>query len=299
MSLDLSHLNHRDEERLIHFKKTFNDSKVVFLTCSSDLGVQLNGGRRGSEYGPRAILSILEKMTFKKAIPWCEVEVTKKSTSLLKMQENEKESMFETMKQDPQKTYIALGGGHDHVFPFLTSLEKIHPNKDWHIINIDAHLDTRTDATIHSGTPFRQWDQHHQKNYQITQLGIHDFSNSLSTRSPLKNGKQEIFKALELNQLSKTELKNFLEKTFPKNESTMYFLSLDADALSANSLEAVSAPNPSGLDFQVVSEIFRYFQDELKGAAVGVYEYNPLYDNLSCKGARTLAALLYPFLENS
>ena len=59
-------------------------------------------------------------------------------------------------------------------------------------------------------------------------------------------------------------------------------------------MEAVSAVNPEGLPMQRVRDIFAFYQDLPQQKKIyGIYEYNPVFDNLSCKGARTLAALIY------
>ena len=45
-------------------------------------------------------------------------------------------------------------------------------------------------------------------------------------------------------------------------------------------------------------ESLAYAIDELKCQHFGIFEYNPLYDNLSQKGARTLAALIYQIMDD-
>ena len=55
------------------------------------------------------------------------------------------------------KKIFHLGGGHDHIYPLLMSLEKTQNYKHLKVLNLDAHLDTRTDEFAHSGTPFRQF----------------------------------------------------------------------------------------------------------------------------------------------
>jgi formiminoglutamase len=80
-------------------------------------------------------------------------------------------------------------------------------------------------------------------------------------------------------------------------ENILPILSLDADALNAAYMEGVSAVNPRGLSLEVVSDIFDfYFKLDTEKKYCGIYEYNPLYDNLSAKGARILASLIYPYL---
>ena len=70
-----------------------------------------------------------------------------------------------------------------------------------------------------------------------------------------------------------------------------------ADAIDAGVMEGVSAVNHRGLPYDFIEDVLLYAIDELKCQHFGFFEYNPVYDNLSQKGARALAALIYQIMD--
>ena len=174
-----------------------------------------------------------------------------------------------------------IGGGHDHIFPLLMSLRD---KKAIHVVNIDAHLDTRAEPLFHSGTPFRQFADLYPGHFRLTQLGIHPFANEPAAYKDL-SAEMKVFSPRELS----SGRGSF---AFRKEEFTL--LSLDCDALAAEIMEGVSAVNPAGLSLDCVREIFDcYGKIDQQQKVYGIYEYNPLMDNLSQKGARAVASLIY------
>ena len=167
------------------------------------------------------------------------------------------------------------------------------------IINLDAHLDTRTDEAPNSGTPFRQLANEFDGELEIIQLGIHDFANSLSTMSHLPNCREVVATYEDVRvgtkDFSKTE--KFLARVIPFQKETTYIFSLDADVIEAGIMEGVSAVNHRGLPYDFIEDVLLYAIDELKCQHFGLFEYNPVYDNLSQKGARALAALIYQVMD--
>jgi formiminoglutamase len=168
------------------------------------------------------------------------------------------------------------------------------------LINLDAHLDTRTDANPNSGTPFRQIAAQFDGELEIIQLGIHDFANSISTMSNLPKAKEVVatYEDVRFGTKDFTETDKFLKRVIPYHEDTVYVFSLDADALESGIMEGVSAVNHRGLPYDFVEDVLLYSIDELKCQHFGFFEYNPVYDNLSQKGARTLASLIYQIMDD-
>jgi formiminoglutamase len=65
-------------------------------------------------------------------------------------------------------------------------------------------------------------------------------------------------------------------------------------------MEGVSAVNHQGLNSNQVLEILLTILNSKKGKKYfGFYEYNPIYDNLSQKGARFIASLIFRILEKN
>jgi formiminoglutamase len=94
-----------------------------------------------------------------------------------------------------------------------------------------------------------------------------------------------------------TQNRKALERMIPFERDALYFFSLDSDAIDAGVMEGVSAVNHKGLPLQFVDELLTYCLDVLKTKHFGIYEYNPVFDNLSQKGARALSSLIYKILD--
>jgi formiminoglutamase len=291
---NMPHLKHLSGRNLDRVKRNLSSHElcdVQILTSSSDLGVVRNGGRRGSNFGPQAILSNVLKLASHQSIKKFAInEVSGNSFD----QETDAKNIARYLKN--KGPIIHIGGGHDHIYPFLKAINQNY--KKITVINIDPHLDTRMDKTFHSGTPFRQFSEVVEGDFHLIQFGFHNFTNPDSNLTPLPNGKMDIISFEEIKNETKNFslpvkklLEKYLEKKFEADHALV--LSLDCDALHAGIMEGVSAVNHEGLPLYVVEEIL----NQLRPNYFGIYEYNPVYDNLSEKGARALASLIYKILD--
>lgn len=299
--LILENAKDRDQERVIKNKSALSLSDLIFLKSSTDIGTIRNMGRRGSNFAPEAILSVVKKLSDHDCLKWSDIEI---GNLLLEeenfdLAQNEYISHILALTKDNQhKKWIHLGGGHDHVYPFLMGLNQIH--KHITVINIDAHLDTRTDSFKNSGTPFRQFAENHEGEFTLIQIGIHDFANTKSTMTNLPRTKEVVATYEDIIKLTNyfTNFESVFNRLIPYDPKQTYVFSLDADALCAGVMEGVSAVNHRGLPYHFVEEILNYSLKTLKAKHFGIYEYNPVYDNLSQKGARALAGLIYQVMDN-
>lgn len=293
-------MSKNENRALTKIATLFNkQGNISILKSSSDIGVIRNFGRAGSRYAPKAICHQFKSMT-KHSIQqtFRETEISSQeleNQNFNQAQIAESQIILEELKLKKSK-YIHLGGGHDHIYPMLIACEQ-NGFKNIIVLNLDAHCDTRIDGDHHSGTPFRQFDDQTKINFKLVQYGIHSFANSESTLSPLKS-KCEIFFADEVINFDETNINKKLAQIFDNHDlNTAIILSLDCDAIDSMNMEAVSAVNHSGISAQHINSIVRYFA-KLKTNATkifGVYEYNPVYDNLSNKGSRLIAKFIYDF----
>ena len=296
-----SHLENRGKDRLeiIFQNKKSPTLNHLFFTSGYDLGVCRNGGRRGASFAPKAILAVLKKMAlhphFKSESARIEPINIVEEEDFEKFQQRQTEFISSKIKESPKTSIIHLGGGHDHIYSLLCALNF---HKKITVLNIDAHLDTRVDSTSHSGTPFRQFSKEVKGEFNLIQLGIHQYSNAESNYQKLKKGNMKIISSSELAKASLGgNLSKLLTDHIPLQSDALTVLSLDCDGLSCSYMEGVSAVNPHGLSMQTVSDIFTYYKNGINHPPiVGIYEYNPLYDNLSQKGARVISTLLYNLL---
>lgn len=291
----------RDLERLINNKTEMALADILFMKFSSDIGTIRNMGRRGSLFAPEAILSVVKKLACHNLLKWSDVELadpTAEKENFKEAQKNLAQKIEQLLSKNPRaEKFIYLGGGHDYIYPTVKAIN--HFTKKLVVINLDAHLDTRTDKEPNSGTPFRQLAQDFDGEIEIVQLGIHDFANSISTMSNLGKGKEVVatYEDVRFGTKDFTETDKFLARVIPYQKDTTYIFSLDADAMEAGVMEGVSAVNHRGLPYDFIEDVLLYSIDELKCQHFGIFEYNPVYDNLSQKGARTLAALIYQIMD--
>lgn len=301
--LILENSKNRDDERLIKNRARPSEADILFFKSSSDIGTIRNSGRRGSNYAPEAILNIIKKLAQHNQQTWSDIEI---SNPILEEEsfEHAQEEYAQTLgtaldSYTKAQKFIYLGGGHDHVYPLLKALNKKF--KKIKVINIDAHLDTRVDEFVNSGTPFRQFANEFEGSFELIQIGIHDFANTKSTMNDLGRAKEVVATYDDLKHLTSnfTQNRKLFERMIPYDREAFYLFSLDADALESGVMEGVSAVNHRGLPYHFVEEILTYCQEVLKVKHFGFYEYNPVYDNLSQKGARTLASFIYRIMDQA
>ncbi len=283
-------LSHRSSSTMKSSKDSPNvESKTSIIHSPFDEGVVRNGGRRGSKFGPKAIQAQLDKLafhshksTYKTYILSDESECFSKTQSLHTKQ------IANILESDLTKNVIHLGGGHDHIYPFISAIKKSYKNKNIHIINLDAHLDTRKDDLVHSGTPFRQILKD-SPNIRLTQLGIHRYANVIENYQDIP---MEVYHMDQLRaQTQNFSNSDFIDQLMKPNE--LVVLSLDCDALKASDMQAVSAVNHDGIPIEFFKDLLRKIVLREDPSIIGIYEYNPLYDTLAASDARKLAAIIY------
>lgn len=272
----------------------------LFLKSSSDIGVIRNGGRNGARFAPQSLLSTFKKFAATEELKnysFKAFEVASEEEERAEFhsaQIKEAGRISEILKKFPRSKICHVGGGHDHIFPLLTALAGQF--KKVIVINIDAHADTRTDESFHSGTPFRQFARDFHGEFSIYQIGLHSFANSLSTVSPLEKGKSVSLYKKDLTEENLDSVFNSIEKDLDKDTCVVF--SLDADALSGHEVPGVSAVNPQGLTLRELNSLWKRYRGlSLNHETVlGIYELNPVYDTLASVSMRTIGSFVYSTL---
>lgn len=281
---------------------TSSSKKCLILKSSSDVGVIRNGGRNGARFAPQSFLSTFKKFaanTIVRDYSFEDFEVANPDeerqdfhSAQLKQSERIKKILNE--QKDNNARIVHLGGGHDHIYPLLSALGSGYQKII--VINVDAHADTRTDEQFHSGTPFRQFAKDYQGSLLLYQVGLHPFTNTFSTLSPLERGYTEILWKKNLNE---ENINNLFEKIKTEmDDTTAVIFSLDADALAGHEVPGVSAVNPDGLTKNELLKLWRGYQElTLKhGTILGIYELNPVYDTLAGISMRTTGSFFFETL---
>jgi formiminoglutamase len=272
----------------------------IFLKSSTDRGVVRNGGRNGAKYAPQSFLATLKRYStpqLTEQLYFQEIEVSderKEIDDFAVAQIEETKKIENSLRKYPLSNIIHLGGGHDHIFPFLCAASSKY--KKIIVINVDAHADTRTDAAPNSGTPFRDFSEFYEGEFILFQIGLLPFANSISTLSKLKSGNQDILWRQEATR------ENFIQ-LFGKISSlitaeTQVVLSIDSDAIAGHELPGVSAVNPHGLslsDLEFIGELYIKLQKN-HPQMIGIYELNPVYDTLASLSMRAMTRFCYQMI---
>ena len=233
----MTKLNNRDLERIISNLSDLNEANILFLNYSSDIGTIRNQGRRGSLYAPEAILNIVKKLSSHNLKKWTSVEIANPKDESENFENTQKKYIQKAIQTLAQTSLVEkviyLGGGHDHIYPSVMAINE--SSKNVVVINLDAHLDTRTDAEANSGTPFRQLDRDFVGDLEIIQLGIHEYANSISTMSNLTHAKEVVatYEDVRFGTKDFTETEKFLKRIIPFNKEATYVFSLDSDVLAS------------------------------------------------------------------
>lgn len=287
----------RFSESVASLFKEGSTPDVVFLKSSSDWGVMRNGGRNGARFAPQSFLTFFKRLTLTESMRKMVFLDQEVSSQNLEKEDFNQAQILETkaiealFKQHNLSTFIHIGGGHDHIFPLLSSLH----SKKIIVVNIDAHADTRVDDEAHSGNPFRRFAKNHPQ-FELYQIGLHPFANSLSTLQQLEQGTMKI---LWRSEFSENSLKHFFEQIKSQiTEDTKVIFSLDADALDGSIIPGVSAVNGAGLGLKDLKLIWNEYKKITTHAPIiGIYELNPIYDTLSGLSMRTMAGFVFEIIQ--
>ncbi len=290
-------LSRRGEDQIKSFISDDQCEKII-LTAANDIGVIRNGGRRGAAFGPSCIINAFKKFAShskdNKKIQI--VEVAGGELDFNQMQSLEIKNIKSSLDLFKRTHICHLGGGHDHIYPLVMAMAQ-HFDKKIHIINIDAHLDTRLDDFFHSGTPFRQLKNNLKNNLRVTQLGIQEISNVESNWNSIEMNVHLLSKLEEELDYFNNLDANLVDKILDiKNEELTVF-SLDLDAIKGYEFSAVSAVNPLGLPLNFIHRLLSRYLSKVDIKLVGLYEYNPMFDDLAAKDAKVCAELVKQSLQ--
>jgi formiminoglutamase len=304
-------INSRESESLapiLNESEEFSNTKDIIFTSSSDVGVRRNKGRNGARFAPKAIVNTLKKFnnhTRDQESSIQIIEVASQESESLEFEKSQTESSLKIqnhLQQNTTANIIHIGGGHDHVYPLLLAIEKSEHIKNMLIINIDAHCDTREDSIKHSGTPFRDFSNSSTKPFHLIQYGVQPQANSKTTFKPFKKGTIEYIYLDQVKKKSKnystTIEELIISSPFEVDDSTAILISLDCDAIDGSQMQAVSAVNGNGIPLPHIHDLIK----QVKAISstplyFGIYEFNPVYDNINQVGSRSIASLIYNFLE--
>lgn len=190
---------------------------------------------------------------------------------------------------------VVVGGSHDHGYSQLLGLSQ-HCRK-LACINIDAHLDVRTNVPVMtSGSPFfAALESKLLRPEAFTEFGIQSHCNAPELWEYVRAKKVRVVPFGELRGgVAVRRFKSELKRLRARCDGLV--LSLDLDAASAAFAPGVSAPQAEGFTASELIEMVETAGKDPKVVSLGLFELNPEHD-VDGRTARLAATLAYHFLE--
>lgn len=294
---DLFQLTSRPDPNLFFRKNDKNDPRlgetvctaeadyraadIVILGCPQDEGVRRINGREGAAAAPDAIRTQFYKLTtfnIKKRI--FDLGNTDVSGSLEEIHDVQL-AVVKQVLQDG-KRLIILGGGNDISYPDGRAMSELYGPGWWIGINIDSHLDVRSDQPRNSGTPYRQLldeglllaDYFFEVGFQshfcspvyynyIRDMGVHRISLEL----------------LRSRAQADLELKETIKLKFINHSASLNtFFGFDMDAVRSSDAPGTSTPSPLGLKASEFIQLVKYAASLANTKIIEFSEVNPKFD---------------------
>ncbi len=273
--------------------ESFANAKVVLLSCSQDIGVIRNNGRKGATLGPESIRKAFYKLVAPPSL--LKGDLFDLGDSFI---DDELEVIhqhhFEIVKMllEAGKRVVVLGGGNDLSYPDCKAYKSVHP--DCKAINIDAHLDIRISDKANSGTPYRQLlDESVLLPSEFYEIGIQPQLNSPKYIEDAKLKQVTIQYLKEVQKAFRSDQLDVLLQPFLSNE---LFLGFDLDSIKSSDAPGVSAPSPNGLTSEQAIMLVEIIVSGSNVRLFELTEMNPNYDRDDTT-AKMAATLAYTYLE--
>lgn len=259
----------------------------AILGFKSDIGIAKNLGRQGAFKAPTAIRKELanKPCNFSKEVKIFDAgNISSNKTTL----EDAQNSLSIAVQKLLELNYfpILLGGGHEIVFGHYKGLfehfRNTNDKPNIGIVNFDAHFDNRPyeEGNGSSGTMFRQiYDLNKSvgDDYNYFVMGIQNHANTVSL---FKFADKSNTKYVMAKEISNGDIYLIFEKidTFLRNIDHLY-ITLDCDVFSSSIAPGVSAPQPLGLDPELVMILLKYVLNSEKTVSFDVAEVSPRFDH--------------------
>ena len=277
---------------------------IAILGVPEDRGITANKGRAGAAKGPDEIRRKLYKLTPGFYIDTSKLSITDagnidtEGLSLEEVHLAEQNAVADIVARGALP--IVLGGGHDITYPGVAGLVQgagIGHN-GLGLINVDAHLDVRTDENgISSGTSFyRALTQLPDKALvgdAFVEFGIQEQYNSPYYYNWVRAQGGHVY---TLREVSERVMESFLNiLTLSGRNGHQVALSLDIDAVRSTEAPGASASNPSGLKAPELEKIAYLAGRSSNVRYLDIMEVSPPLDEDHRTSALAASALFWFF----
>lgn len=257
-----------------------------FIGFKSDLGIENNKGRLGAAKGPEAIRSELanKPCNFSKDLGLFDAgNVSTEGLDLSQAQEILGSCVERLL--DLNYFPIVLGGGHETTFGHYQGvfnfLNKKEDQANIGIVNFDAHFDNRPykDQGPSSGTMFRQihdLNLDHGLPYKYMVMGIQKYANTVSLFNYARETKTQYILGREISNGDLYPVFDRLDD-FLMDVDQVY-MTVCSDVFNSSNAPGVSAPQPFGLDPELVVKLIKYVLNSGKTISFDICEVSPRFD---------------------
>lgn len=280
-------------------------SDVVIIGIPEDRGILANKGRIGAAKGPDVVRKRLYKLTpgFNMDFDRFRVidvgNISTKELTLEEVHMAATEAIAEVVSRGGLP--VVIGGSHDLTYPCLEGLVTGATLKkdSLGLINVDAHLDVRTDENgINSGTSFyralTQLPNKALSGSALVEFGIQEPYNSPYYYNWVKKQGVSVF---TLKEVSERVMESFIQAmSIASKKGRTVALSLDIDAVRSTEAPGASASNPSGLKAPELDKIAYLAGRSSQIRYLDIMEVSPPLDE-GLRTASLAASALFWFLR--
>tara|TARA_B100000686_G_scaffold350571_1_gene446915 strand:- start:5642 stop:6481 length:840 start_codon:yes stop_codon:yes gene_type:complete len=249
-------------------KKIYRNSDIVLFGCPLDTSTSF---RPGTRFGPDSIRSASEGLETYSPILDLELEKIEFCDigNLQIGQGNSQLAISEIYKKSREiftdnKIPFALGGEHLITVGLVNAASEFFP--DLHVIHLDAHADLRTS---YEGTNLSHACV--MSNVE-SKIGIKNISH-FGVRSGTSSEWRKMKENKNLFQLDVKTMSNFISGL---GDAPIY-LTLDLDVLNPSELCGTGCPEPGGISFSELNQIFKHFH-RFNVVGLDVVELSPMLD---------------------
>jgi len=254
---------------------------IALLGCAVDEGIRRNKGRVGAKLGPQALRVALANKVVHSSnnLNLFDVGTIVNGKDLAAAQQNLGEAVARVVGKGLLS--IVLGGGHEIAFGHFLGLHACFPGSTIGVINIDAHFDVRpllADGSGTSGTPFLQIAQKVAQDggeFNYLCIGAQRAANSPALFRTMQELGAQYILASEMSANNEECLLK-LQKFIGRHE--YIYVSICLDAFASAYAPGVSAPQPLGLEPQVIVPVLKELAQSGKMIAFDIAELSPPFD---------------------
>ena len=272
----------------------------MLMGVPQDIGVVRNNGRAGSADAPSAIRAALMKLASSQFLDVVEAgrmcivdsgNIETQGKTLEQIHDEQHDAVARVLQSGHFP--IVLGGGHDCAWPTIRAFETL--NREYGVINIDAHADVRplqNDDRAHSGSPFRQMLEQPESRLLpggFVGFGLQGTSVAASHLAFVRDAGMHV---VMLDDTRKENIVFVWDRALAHAARSQHvYLSLDMDAFASAYAPGVSAPAADGFTPHEVASCLQSAASSGSLAAFDIVEMNPRFD-LDGRTAKLAATMI-------